>query len=152
MKQLFLILMALLLWQLAHAQRGVFLELGGSGGLGSVNYERTLHEWEKLALTGRGGLSFTPIDRNNGTVIGIPLMVNLVLGEGNWQGEVGIGQGLSITTRGQPFVMGLAQAGVRYQGAGKRIYYHMNYTPLISYLIDFQVQQWAGISIGYELK
>lgn len=151
MKTLCVLLLILAMPLVQAQERSLFLELGGSGGLGSVNYEQTLHSWDKVSLSVRAGLSFTPVDKNNGIVIGIPLLANLILGTGHWQGEVGIGQGLSITTRGQPFVLGLLQGGVRYQGEGKRFYYRMNYTPLVSYLIDFQVQHWAGLSVGYWL-
>lgn len=63
--------------------------------------------------------------------------------------ELGLGQGFSITTKGNPFALSLASIGYRYQSESKNWFYKIAYTPLISYLFDFQVQQWGGISIGY---
>jgi hypothetical protein len=42
--------------------------------------------------------------------------------------------------------------GYRYQHPDKKFFYRVTYTPLVSYLVDFQMQQWAGVSIGYTFK
>ena len=152
MKTTIFLLLTLFYTSLQSQNSGLFVELGGSGGLGSLNYERNFKSFEKFDLNYRAGLSFTPIDRNNGIVIGIPLLLNVVWGQGHWKGELGLGQGLSITTKGQPFILGLLNGGARYHPEGKRYYYRMNYTPLVSYLIDFQWQHWAGLSVGFWLN
>jgi hypothetical protein len=152
MKTSTFVLFALFFVTLQGQNSGLFVELGGSGGLGSLNYESNFKSFEKFDLNFRAGLSFTPVDRNNGTAIGMPLLLNAVWGSGHWKGEAGIGQGLSITTRGKAFVLGLLNGGVRYHPEGKRYYYRMNYTPLVSYLVDFQWQHWGGLSVGFWLN
>jgi hypothetical protein len=78
-----------------------------------------------------------------------PLMANVMIGRTAHKLEAGLGQGITVTTRGSFFVLGTAAIGYRYQPEEKRIFYRVTYTPLVSYLVDFQVQQWFGASIGY---
>jgi hypothetical protein len=66
--------------------------------------------------------------------------------------EFGIGQGFTLTTKGSFFMLTTLAAGYRYQHPDKRFFYRVTYTPLVSYLVDFQMQQWAGLSIGYTFK
>lgn len=135
-----------------HAQfsRGVFLELAGSGGLGSVNYEKSfLCFGNNGMLTWRAGLSFSPIDKNNGTAIIFPLMVNAVIGKSAHRFETGIGQGPTVTTKGQFFARMPLTLCYRYQPQEKHFYLRAGYMPLVSYIVDFEWQHWAGISFGY---
>jgi hypothetical protein len=135
-----------------HAQfsRGVFLELGGSGGLGSINYEKSfLNFGNNGMLTWRAGLSFSPIDKNNGTAIIFPVMVNAVVGKSKHKFEAGIGQGPTITTKGNFFTRMPLAFCYRYQNPGKSFYLRAGYTPIVSYIVDFQWQHWAGVSFGY---
>ena len=132
--------------------KAVFLELGGSGGLASVNFEKTFLTKNKKEFTWRAGLSFAPIDKNNGTSIVVPLIVNVLAGQHSHKLELGLGQGLTLTTKGNFFALTTAVVGYRYQSPLKRWFYRVTYTPLISYLVDFQVQHWGGLSIGYRLN
>lgn len=154
-KAIFLLLFTInfSLWsQNVPTKRSVFIEIGGNGGLGSINYESPFLLKDNCALTWRAGLSFAPIDKNNGTAIVFPLMVNSIIGSNAHKLELGVGQGLSITTKGSAYILGTALIGYRYQPKNKNIFYRIGYTPLISYLVDFQWQNWAGISIGYSFK
>lgn len=133
-------------------RKSIFLELAGSGGFGSINYETNFYKKNNLELTWRAGLSIFPIDNNNGFAFTFPLMINTLIGKESHKLELGIGQGVTVTTKGSAFALGLATVGYRYQPLDKNLFYRITYTPLISYLIDFQVQQWGGISIGYTFK
>lgn len=132
--------------------KSIFLELGGSGGLGSINFEKQFHKKKNTNFTWRAGLSLAPIDKNNGTGLVFPLMVNTLIGGKAHKLELGIGQGITFTTKGNFFALTTANVGYRYQAEQKRWFYRVTYTPLISYLIDFQIQHWAGVSIGYTFK
>jgi hypothetical protein len=66
--------------------------------------------------------------------------------------DIGIGQTISITTKGSPFFMMPAEAGCRYQPADKNYYIRLSYTPIISYLIDFQIQHWGGFTYAYSFQ
>ena len=132
-----------------NKRKSVFLEIAGSGGLGSFNYEKLFFKKSNIELTWRAGLSFAPIDKNNGTGIVFPLMINTLIGKNSHKLELGLGQGLTITTKGRFFPLTTAAIGYRYQSESIKWFYRVTYTPLISYLFDFQIQQWGGISIGY---
>lgn len=130
-------------------RHSLFLEIAGSGGFGSINYEKLFFKKNSVELTWRAGLSFAPIDKNNGTGIVFPLMVHSMIGKNAHKLELGLGQGITITTKGSFFALTTASLGYRYQPEGKPWFYRVTYTPLISYIFDFQVQHWGGVSIGY---
>ncbi len=133
-------------------KKSICFELAGSGGIASINFEKEFLIKPKSTFVWRTGLSFAPIDKNNGTGIVFPLMVHWLKGENNHKLDIGIGQGVTITTRGSFFALTTASIGYRYQNPSKKWFYRVAYTPLIYYLIDFQVQHWGGISIGYTLN
>ena len=105
-----------------------------------------------MAFIWRAGLSFSPVDRNNGNAIIFPLMINSLIGKSKNKIEFGIGQGISFTTKGSFFALALADIGYRRQNPDKRFFYRITYTPLISYIVDLQVQLWFGLSIGYNIR
>lgn len=129
--------------------KSVFFEIAGSGGLGSVNYEKTFLKKNISEFTWRVGLTAVPIDNKKDIVISFPLMVNALIGKGSHKVEAGFGQGVTITTRKEVFAIAIAALGYRYQNPNKKWFYRITYTPLISYIVNFQIQQWGGISIGY---
>ena len=143
--------------------RQVFLELGGSGGLGSINLEKPLFIAPRSAprdncgplnpvwysFTWRLGLGASPIDRNNGWVVVFPAMVNMVYGVYSHRVEFGAGFAPSITTKGSFFVKSPLMLGYRFQPPGKKLFYRVSYTPIFAWLVDVQWQHWAGVSIGY---
>jgi len=156
-KKTFIILL-IIITQLTYGQtdfdkrKSVYFEIAGSGGVGSFNYEKHFVKRNNTEFTWRVGLSLAPIDKNNGTGIVFPLMINSLIGKNPHKLELGIGQGVTITTKGSFFALTTAAIGYRYQSENKKWFYRMTYTPLISYLVDFQIQQWGGISIGYTLN
>jgi hypothetical protein len=79
-------------------------------------------------------------------------MVNSLIGASNHRLELGVGQGVTITTRGSFFILATALIGYRFDAKNSPLFFRATYTPLISYLIDFQFQQWGGVSIGYTFK
>lgn len=138
--------------QFSYSQKALYLELGGSGGLGSINYEKTFINKEKINYLWRAGVSVFPIDKNNGWVIVVPLMVHTLIGKGNHLIELGAGQTISITTKGSFFLRTPLALGYRYQHPDKKLFYRITYTPIISNIIDLQYQHWGGISLGFKLK
>lgn len=129
----------------AHAAPSGFLELGGSGGFGSLNVTAPLAAPVDL----RVGLSVLPIDSNGGILFIVPLMVE-VHTAGRWQALGGLGQGLTVSTHGVPWARGLASAGVRYVPPEGHVWAGVAYTPFVSYLLDLQLQHWAGVQIGWK--
>lgn len=149
-------------------ERSIFLEIGGSGGLGSINYEAPL--WipsdygpkfrdmcgspphSSFLFTWRAGFSLSPIDKNNGVAIIFPAMVNWVYGCGKHKLEIGGGFAPTITTKGSFYIKSPLLAGYRFEPTDKRWFARISYTPIVGWLVDYQWQHWAGISIGYKLK
>lgn len=131
--------------------KSLYIELGGSGGFGSFNYESTFGEGYVSRWMFRAGISGTFIDKNNGAVFIFPVMIHWVYGK-NHGLDLGIGQALSITTRGKLFLRTPLSIGYRLEPESSRFFYRVSYTPIVSYLVDFQWEHWGGISIGYKLK
>lgn len=135
-----------------NKRNSIYFELAGSGGLGSINFEQSFYKKNFTELTWRAGLSFAPIDKNNGIGIVFPVMINALLGKSSHKLDLGIGQGITVTTKGSAFLLTTAVIGYRFQPSSKPWFWRVGYTPLISYLIDFQVQHWGGVSVGYTFK
>ena len=127
-------------------------EMGGSGGLGSLNYEYPIFPTSNLALNLRFGFSVTPIDKNNGVNMIFPVMVHWLVGKSDHKMDFGIGQALSFTTKARMFISTPLAAGYRYEPAAKNYFFRVAYTPLVSYLVNFQWQNWAGITYGYHFN
>lgn len=132
-----------------HITKSTFFELAGSGGVASLNYERSIHHFQRMSLTCRFGFSLAPIDKNNGTGLVFPILINTLVGKTAHKAEFGIGQGFTLTTKAHFFALTTPIAGYRFTPQNKPWFYRITYTPLISYIVDFQIQHWAGISIGY---
>ena len=135
----------------AYRPRSLYFEFGGSGGFGSFNFEWTFAQKEKFRWMLRTGISGTYIDKNNGAGFIFPVMVHGVYGQKHGL-DVGIGQTLTITTRGSIFLRAPLSIGYRLEPEGKRVFYRFSYTPIISYIVDFQWEHWGGITIGYKLS
>lgn len=135
----------------AQKHKYVSFELAGSGGLGSVNYEQAVLDNEKFDLHFRAGFSFAPIDKNNGTALIFPVMLHGLLFEGPHKLDVGLGLTFTVTTRGSLYSLMPFSCGYRFEPTDKRYYLRASYTPIISYLFEFQWQHWGGLTYGYRI-
>lgn len=128
-----------------------FLELGGNGGIFSINYETNLEKIQKsrIKFLYRTGLSFYPGDQNTGTTFVLPQSFNMLIGETHYL-ELGVGESFTFTTRAAFFMRAVLNVGYRFMSPEKRIFYRVTYTPFISHFWDVQMSQWAGASIGYQ--
>lgn len=130
-------------------KKSLYFELAGSGGFFSLNYEKFIFKSTQPQFTFRAGISIAPIDKNNGSGIVFPVMVNALFGKTAHKLEAGLGQGITITTKGHFFARATGVLGYRFQQPGKQWFYRVSYTPIVSYLVDFQYTNWFGLSIGY---
>ncbi|MEL6624904.1 MAG: hypothetical protein AAFQ83_23235 [Bacteroidota bacterium] len=136
----------------SQGQQHLSIELGGIGGLGSINWETPLHQQENFTLTFRTGFSFIPIDRNNGSALVFPQLIHGIYGKELHFVDLGIGLAPSITTTlGGAYVRMPASIGYRLQPKDKPYYFRIAYTPLVSFLLDLQWEHWAGITYGIRL-
>lgn len=132
-------------------ERNIYLELGGSGGFASFNYEWNFASQQRIRWMLRMGISGTYIDKNNGAGIIFPVMAHGIYGKKHGL-DLGIGQALTLTTRGSFFLRTPLSVGYRFEPNRKRMFYRISYAPIVSYLVDFQWEHWGGITIGYKLK
>lgn len=128
----------------AAATPAAFVELAGSGGLGSFNLAYPLVGRVDL----RVGFSALPVDRNVGLVLIFPVMAE-VRTPGRWQVVGGAGLGPSISTKGVPWARGLLEGGVRYVPPDGHLWAGLAWTPFVSFLLDLQLEHWAGLQLGW---
>jgi hypothetical protein len=126
----------------------IFLEVGGNGIFGTLNYERMINS--KMGL--RVGGIFLPFSDTEHPLFGT-LMINWILGKDNLRME--IGQGIFIYGGGwEEFshsgsIFFTATIGIRYQPKIKGIILRLGFTPLFG---PDRVYPWAGASIGYSFR
>lgn len=144
----FLLLFIVLITSQLSAQNNFYIELGGVGGFGSLNYETSILKSNSTRF--RAGLSFAKIDDNNGSVIILPFLLHHSFGEKH-KLDFGVGQTLSVTTKGNFFVRMPLSIGYQIEPTDKRHFFRFAYTPIVSYLVNFQWEHWGGVAFGYKL-
>jgi hypothetical protein len=140
------------------AQNSIYIEAGGIGGYGSLNYERIIFIKEKLKIGMRIGVSTYNLTdytiKFNPDII-IPIAINGVYGNKH-KIVVGFGQTVSnIVEANRPNwepkrktnLHGNFTIGYRYQKDTGGIMVSCGYTPIIEFYNSYR--HWAGILIGY---
>jgi hypothetical protein len=124
-----------------------FSEVGGTGGLYSLGWEGFAKRTYALQV----GLSAIPADGE--LIFTVPAVFKYVHGNKSHHPEIGLGLGTSLVNRNglNGFVRGIGLVGWRYQAIDSRWCYRAYYSPLVSFLVDFQWQHWGGIGISYRL-
>jgi hypothetical protein len=161
MKHISLLFISLAIAQYSLCQsnykNGVFLELAGSGGLYSVNYERQLPH----GLVARLGFAYLK------TAIAFPLTFGKVFGKKSHHLEINGGllpanyaeRQIDNTEIRINTILGSGFIGYRYQKPDKRMFYRAGFAFLWNYLYrddqsknNFVIDRFSprpGISIGY---
>lgn len=140
------------------SQNTLYLEAGGIGGYGSLNYERIIPVKVNLKIGARIGISTYNITdyttKFNPDII-IPIAINGLYGN-NHKIEFGFGQIMSSIiqtdlSNWKPDRKINLHAnftiGYRYQKDKRGIMFRCSYTPVIEFYKFYR--HWAGISIGY---
>ncbi len=129
------------LWRVSRST--VFIELGGTGVLGSVNYEHLVTDWLGL----RAG--FVSDLR---TVTIVPMTANFLIGSSiEHKLELGIGVSTVITPDAMPVPLWTGGIGYRYHPALSGFLFRAAFTPLYGSAIQGGILPWGGISVGYTL-
>ncbi len=136
----------------------IYIEGAGTGGYGSLNYERVILNKTHLWLCTRVGLStynLRDYTNNFNPDIIIPMAINGLYGN-NHKIEFGIGQTISNivhanysnwqTERETNFHANFT-IGYRYQKDKGGVMFRCSYTPIIEFYNHYR--HWGGISIGY---
>jgi hypothetical protein len=159
-------LFILLIAQLAVAQvdsthtasNSIYLEAGGAGGYGSLNYERACYRKKNVLLALRIGAGIYHLNDYTTTFnpdILIPLAINSCYGKSH-KLELGLGQTLATIVRAGETDFKPKRVlnfhsnfsiGYRYQKKTSGLFLRCAYTPIIEFNRYFR--HWAGISIGY---
>jgi hypothetical protein len=134
----------------AQEKGALSLELAGVGGFGCLSYQKEFYRFDRFGLEYRAGLSFVPIDRNNGNAFVFPVLAHATYGNGRHMADLGLGQTVTVTTRGSLFLRLPTSFGYRFQTNG-RMFYRIAYTPIISYLYNAQWEHWGGMTVGFNL-
>lgn len=139
----------------SNYKNGVFLELGGSGALYSVNYERQFSH----GLVGRLGFSYLPPQ-----TIAFPLTFGKVFGKKNHHLEINAGIVVANSAQTQSddsviritSILGTGFLGYRYQKPDKKIFYRAGFTYFYRFIYTDDIHEprtkfmpWAALSIGY---
>lgn len=121
--------------------------------MASINLENTIHQKGNLRVAFRSGFSYIPIDKNNGGALIFPNMIHGSYGKEVHFADFGFGLAPSITSKlAGAYIRLPLSFGYRIQPKEKKYYLRFSYTPLVSFLFDFQWQHWAGITYGIKLK
>ena len=140
------------------ARNQIYLEAGGSGGYGSLNYEYVTHKKNYLMFAlrvGIGSYHFKDYKNNFNPDIILPLAIYAYYG-GNHKIDLGIGESFSnivqhdnldFTPRRISNFNTIFSIGYRYQKKTDGIIFRCAYTPIIEYNNHFR--NWFGLSFGY---
>ena len=136
----------------------VYLEIGGAGGYGSINYEQQLFKKKDWILATRIGLSTYHLKdyrtKFNPDVL-IPLTAKLFYGNTH-KAEIGIGETITSTVHANEADFKPKRVinfhthfsfGYRYQPAGTGILIGAAYTPILEF--NHSIRHWASVSLGY---
>ena len=151
----------------SNLNHSIYLELGGSGGLYSLNYDLIGININGFKIGARLGLEFLSEGRQGTTVdVYIPFTVNFMYAFGNKHHiELGVGPQIgsyeiknviTATDIGlirKTEVLGNATFGYRFQNPDGGFMFRVFYSPFFYQEgVQFRYEHWAGVSIGYTFK
>ncbi len=129
----------------------VFAELGGHGGIYSLNYENRFSKMQAFRLNWTAGFSVLPLSGR--AVVDFPVGVNAVFGKTKHKLEIGTSQVLILDLGGGKggTIRGNIRIGYRYEKPGSRSYWLFSYSPFYSYIHNLQYDNWFGAAWGFYL-
>jgi len=140
------------------AKNVLYLEIGGLGSYGSLNYERVIFTKAKTKIAGRIGVgtySITDYTFNFNPDFFIPIVINVLYGNKH-KVEAGVGQTISNTVQAnhsnweperETNLHANFTIGYRYQKDTGGFIFRCSYTPVVKLYKYYR--HWAGVSIGY---
>lgn len=130
----------------------VFAELGGHGGVYSLNYENRFAPHTRARFNWTAGFSLLPLSGR--AVVDFPVGLNVVMGKTKHKLEIGTSQVLILDLGGGKggTIRGNVRIGYRYEKPGSRSYWLFSYSPFYSYVHNLQYDNWFGAAWGFYLK
>ena len=142
-------------------RRIIYLEAGGYGGYGSINYELPITVVERVNISARLGLGSYHIKDFSNSInpdILIPLGINAYYGRKHHI-DMGIGQTISSIiyadktsyepNRKTTFSTNMS-LGYRYQKEDGHLMFRVAYTPILENNSDFR--HWGSLAVGYTFR
>ncbi len=135
----------------------LYLEAGGFGGIGSLNYERISYSRGLFNIGPRFGFGFNrfkDFQENFNPDIAIPFGVHFTYGK-RWKGEVGVGTTYTSVVHANSFleperaseVHGNLCVGVRYQNQTGGFLFRAGYSPIFERFS--MVRHWPYLAVGF---
>lgn len=133
-----------------------FLEVGGNGGIASVNFDKPVIIFKKSFISLRAGFGFSREimgDLETQNFVMIPTMIHYCIGKSPHYLETGFGLALGISAHSGIISRITPTIGYRFQKSEvSGMFFRINYTPLLPSGFGDKFKQWMGISIGYTFK
>lgn len=139
-------------------RNGVILSAGGEGGVYTLGYEKLFVKDKPFGTFLHAGISGFPIDQR--ITFAFPLSFGGYYRLKNWEFLAGAGIGTNISYYYQEFSGNTAfsrfryysrayfEAGPRLRISSDRYTIGVKYSPFISFIENFQWENWAGINFG----
>jgi hypothetical protein len=125
-------------------------ELGGNGGVYSLNYHRKWFWIGKFPTFVSGGLSIFP--RGSLFTMSVPLSFNVMFETKKYNEWIfGAGQTLILSNTKGGYIRGTFRFGYRWELPGVPLFLEFAYTPFYSYFYNFQWDNWVGIQFGWNI-
>ncbi len=138
--------------------RSIYLEIGGIGGYGSINYEQSFFKMKQLTLAARVGITTYHINdfqnKFNPDLL-FPLTFKISYGKKH-KAEIGAGETFTFIVYADEANFKPERKlnththfliGYRYQPAKRGVMTGIAYTPILEF--NRYIKHWAGVSIGY---
>jgi len=134
------------------------IELGGAGGIGSLNFERLIHVKANNKILFRVGLSYLPLTVNSKHAFGSPILpfgFYYLIGIKHHL-ELGLNNTLAytidnISNKNEFHYLLMPSIGYRFENFYKKsIYFAFAYSPCLSFNKDnLKFSNWLKIGIGH---
>lgn len=128
----------------------IYAEIGGNGGIYSINFRKKIRKITKQDFYWSAGFSVMP--RGSFTVFDFPVSVNWYKSLGTTGLIFGTGQVLILSTGKGGTVRGTFRVAYRVHLIKWRSSLEFAYTPFYSYIYNFQYENWFGIGFAYHFK
>ena len=138
----------------------VYVELLGSGGIYSVNFDRILIPSDTFNVAGRIGLTYLPVieEFNDHPTIGFPFEISFLFGEKNGKLELGIGATYFYAfeeLKNSSYTIFVPRIGYRLQKDQGGLFIKTGFTPWIPVFagsVNPGIVPMIGFALGHTFK
>lgn len=129
----------------------LYLELGGNALLYSINYDKLISDDFGLRA---GFMAFAAVGSSSAVVaVGVPVLANYFVGEGNHRLELGLGftymagsVGVADVAAEGSGIMPTGSIAYRYQPVDGGFFFKVGFSPIKT---EYEFLPWGGLGLGY---